>query len=319
MTRSHQLNIAQANKKDEFYTQMKDIEAELVHYEKQFENKVVLCNCDNPIESNFSLYFRNNFHKLHLKKLICSCYNYSNNRHLQGLYSIYDGIGENYSVKHLIGRGEFDSPECIEFLKQSDIVVTNPPFSLFRKFISLLVKYNKKFLIIGNVNAISYKECFNMIQTGKMRLGYSIHAGDREFRISDDYPLDAAGYRIDEYGNKYIRVKGVRWFTNLEIKEEPSLLTLTKRYNPEQYPKFDNFNAINVGSTKDIPFDYTGIMGVPITFLDKYNSKQFEIIGNEYSLQISGGRGYVNGKRKFSRIFIKNKKVQNINTEISVL
>ena len=172
------------------------------------------------------------------------------------------------------------------------------------------MEHNKKFLIIGNVNAITYKEVFPLIQNNQLWLGASIHSGDREFRVPDDYPLKAAGYRVDDQGNKYIRVKGVRWFTNLDYKQRHEDLILYKHYIPDEYPKFDNYDAIDVDKTADIPMDYSDCMGVPVTFLDKFNPDQFEIIGNEYSLNIPRGRGYVNGKRKYSRIFVKNKKVQ---------
>ena len=180
----------------------------------------------------------------------------------------------------LKGDGDFRSKECVELLKQCDIVVTNPPFSLFREYVDQLVKYDKKFLIIGNVNAIAYKEFFHLIKSNKVWMGASIHSGDREFRVPDSYPLKASGSRIDEKGNKYIRVKGVRWWTNLDYKERHEELLLYKKYNSEDYPKFDNYDAINVDKVTDIPVDYDGLMGVPITFLDKYNPEQFEIIAS---------------------------------------
>lgn len=185
---------------------------------------------------------------------------------------------DKVDVKPLHGDGDFRSAECIELLKQADIVVTNPPFSLFREYVAQLIAYNKKFLIIGNQNAITYKEIFPLIKGNKLWLGCSIHSGDREFGVPDDYPLMAANSRIDENGKKYIRVKGVRWFTNLDYKERHEELILYKRYNPEEYPKYDNYDAINVDKTADIPCDYDGVMGVPITFLDKYNPEQFEIV-----------------------------------------
>ena len=175
--------------------------------------------------------------------------------------------------------GDFRSDECVELLKQADIIVTNPPFSLFREYLAQLVEYKKKFLIIGNVNAITYKECFKLIKDNKMWLGASIHSGDREFRVPDDYPLDAASSRIDSDGYKYIRVKGVRWFTNLDYEERHENLVLYKKYIPEEYPKYENYDAINVNKTSEIPMKYSGAMGVPITFLDKHNPEQFEIIG----------------------------------------
>jgi hypothetical protein len=318
-------NLRQANKakKDEFYTQLTDIEKEVRHYAEHFRDKTVLCNCDDPRVSNFFHYFSYNFESLMLKKLIAVCYKnknadlFSENKSGQAIYLEYTGdkngdnvpSPEEIGIKPLKGDGDFRSAECIELLKQSDIVVTNPPFSLFREYVAQLVKYDKKFLIIGNVNAISYKECFRLIKENRMWLGASIHSGDREFGVPDDYPLNAAGYRIDNDGKKYIRVKGVRWFTNLDYKERHEDLILYKPYSPQEYPKYDNYDAINVDVTNDIPRDYASAMGVPITFMDKYNPEQFEILGNEYDLNIDKGRGYINGKRMYSRIFIKNKRI----------
>ena len=219
------------------------------------------------------------------------------------------------NVLSTLKTGDFRDKECIDLLKQADIVVTNPPFSLFREYINLLIKYNKKFLIIGNINAISYKETFQLFKEGKVWLGASIHSGDREFGVPEDYPLQAAGWRLDEYGRKYIRVKGVRWFTNLDYKERHENLILYKQYTPAEYPKYDNYDAINVNKTTDIPINYTGIIGVPITFLDKFNPDQFKIIGNELDLNIEKGRGYINGKRMYSRIFIQHKQIRDYTTE----
>lgn len=181
-------------------------------------------------------------------------------------------------MTRLKGDGDFRSEECIELLKQADIVVTNPPFLLFREYVAQLMEYRKKFLIIGNVNALTYKEIFPLIKENKIWLGESIHSGDREFRVPDYYPLNAAGCRIDEYGRKFIRIKGVRWYTNLDVSIRHKNITLYKKYTPEEYPKYDNYDAIDVSKVAEIPYDYTGAMGVPITFIDKYNPKQFEIV-----------------------------------------
>lgn len=178
----------------------------------------------------------------------------------------------------LEGDGDFRSVECIELLKQADVVVTNPPFSLFRDYVAQLVEYNKQFLIIGNVNCVSYKEIFSLIKDSKLWLGASIHSGDREFQVPDSYPLNASGFRVDEYGRKFIRVKGVRWFTNLDYEQRHIELTLYKKYSSKEYPTYSNYDAINVDKTVEIPYDYDGCMGVPITFLDKYNPEQFEIV-----------------------------------------
>ena len=286
------LHKAKNSKKDEFYTQLSDIEKELKHYKKHLKNKVVLCNCDDPRVSNFFHYFSYNFEKLGLKKLITTCYKnqnmdlFSDNNSEKAIYLEYEGDKngnkipdpEEIGIKHLQGDGDFRSEECIELLKQADIVVTNPPFSLFRQYVTQLNEYNKKFLIIGNVNAITYKETFKLIKKERLWLGASIHSGDREFGVPDDYPLIAAGCRIDEQGKKFIRVKGVRWFTNMDYKERHEDLVLYKPYNEGDYLPYDNYDAVNVDKTKEIPMDYKGIMGVPITFLDKYNPDQFEIV-----------------------------------------
>ena len=319
MAGNKNLQTANKAKKDEFYTQLCDIENELRHYREHFRGKTVLCNCDDPRVSNFFHYFAYNFEQLGLKRLITTCYKnqnadlFSRNDQEQAIWLEYLGDrngnrvpdAEEIGIRPLHGDGDFRSPECIELLKQADIVVTNPPFSLFREYVAQLVKYEKKFLIIGNMNAITYKDCFKLIKENQMWLGASIHSGDREFGVPSDYPLHAAGCRIDENGNKFIRVKGVRWFTNLDYKERHEDIVLYKKYTPEEYPKYDNYDAINVNKALEIPCDYDGMMGVPITFLDKYNPEQFEIIGNEYDLNIPKGRGYINGKRMYSRIFIK--------------
>lgn len=288
-----QLQKANSSKKDEFYTQLSDIEKEIRHCREHFKGKVVFCNCDDPRVSNFFHFFSYNFEKLGLKKLITTCYKnqnsdlFSHNDSEKAIYLEYTGDkngnnipdAEEIGIKHLKGDGDFRSKECIELLKQADIVVTNPPFSLFREYVAQLVEYDKKFLIIGNVNALTYRDIFNFVKDNKLWLGASIHSGDREFGVPEDYPLNASGYRVDENGNKFLRVKGVRWYTNLDYPERHDDLILYKKYSPEEYPTYDNYNAINVDITKDIPCDYYGDMGVPITFLDKYNPDQFEILG----------------------------------------
>lgn len=320
------LNQAKNAKKDEFYTQLVDIENELKHYKEHFKNKVVFCNCDDPRVSNFFHYFSYNFEKLGLKKLITTCYKnqerdlFSQNDSDKAIWMEYNGDKNNnripdpdeIGINYFEGNGDFRSKECIELLKQADIVVTNPPFSLFREYIAQLIEYDKKYLIIGNVNATSYKEVFQLIRDEKMWLGASIHSGDREFGVPQDYPLNAAGYRIDEKGNKFIRVKGVRWFTNLDYKERHEDIVLYKQYNPEEYPKYDNYNAINVDKTADIPCEYDGVMGVPITFLDKYNPEQFEIIGIDRYVEDNpkyGHRFTIEGKEIYARILIRRRQL----------
>lgn len=338
------LGKARKDKKDEFYTQIDDIAKELQYYRGLFRDKVVLCNCDDPYESNFFKYFALKFNSLGLKKLIATCYDGSpvqgnelllhfddwDSEPTKIAYKVEisevtdcngDGAIDLSDVRYLIqndknvlsrlkGNGDFRSAECVELLKQADIVVTNPPFSLFREYLSQLMEYEKQFLIIGNLNAVSYKECFQWIQNDKMWLGCSIHSGDREFQVPEDYPLEAAGSRIDEKGRKYIRVKGVRWFTNLDYKERHEPLDLWKRYTPEEYPKYDNYDAINVNRTADIPCDYDGIMGVPITFMDKYNPEQFEILGIANSARWIGMECYtiIKGKRLYNRLLIRRRK-----------
>ena len=293
MGRTADLTLAKRRKKDEFYTQLTDIEKEMRHYKTHFPGKTVLCNCDDPRSSNFFKYFAENFEALKLRKLIATCYKsqdvdlFSQGRCERAICQIYEGDkngnlkvdDEEVGVRELKGDGDFRSPECLELLKEADVVVTNPPFSLFREFVQTLCEYGKRFIIIGNVNAITYKECFRMIKDGKMWLGASIHSGDREFGVPDDYPLDAAGCRTDELGRKFIRVKGVRWFTNLDYKSRHEDLPLYKRYSEEEFPRYVNYPAINVDRTSDIPMDYDGEMGVPITFMDKYCPEQFEIVG----------------------------------------
>lgn len=279
-------NLKKANtaKSDEFYTQLSDIEKELGNYKNHLKDKVVFCNCDDPEESNFWNYFALNFEFLGLKKLVSTHFEKEKSSYkLEIVKDVNkDGkINKLDTIKTpLKQNGDFRSPECIEILKEADLVVTNPPFSLFREYLAQLFEYKKKFIIIGNLNAITYKETFKLIKENKIWLGQSIHSGDREFRVPEYYPLNSAGNRIDEKGNKYIRVKGVRWFTNLDYKERHEDLILYKIYrgHESEFPKYDNYNAINVDVTKDIPKDYKGAIGVPITFMDKYNPEQFEII-----------------------------------------
>lgn len=340
-------DLQQANraKKDEFYTQLVDIEKELRYYKKHFKDKIVFCNCDDPFESNFFKYFAMNFNFLGLKKLIATCYDnspvagdelplfaWTNSQSGKKAYKIEitevtdengDGAIDLADVELLIknhkntlsildGNGDFRSEECIELLKEADIVVTNPPFSLFREYLAQLVKYKKTFLIIGNVNSITYKEVFPLIKDNLMWLGASIHSGDREFGVPQSYPLDAAGCRVDENGKKYIRVKGVRWFTNLDYLQRHEDLILYKRYTPEEFPKYDNYDAINVDKTADIPYDYDGVMGVPITFLDKHNPEQFEIIGLDRYVEDNpryGHRFTIKNKETYARVLIRRKGV----------
>lgn len=319
------LNAAAKAKKDEFYTQLTDIEKEMRHYRKHFKGKTVFCNCDDPFESNFFKYFVLNFNRLGLKKLIATCYFSSPIAGQQLQYhcdengqmsfffgdeteitdgakrpykaivtQVYDKTGDGgvdmvdvaelfvsgeNQLTELEGDGDFRSAECLALLDESDIVVTNPPFSLFREFVNVLIQREKHFIILGNVNAITYKEFFPLIRDNKVWIGASIHSGDRKFYVPDDYPLNASGCGMDEDGRRFIRVKGVRWYTNLDIRQRHEEMILVKHYNPEEYPRYENFDAINVDKTSNIPCDFDGVMGVPITFMDKYSPDQFEIIG----------------------------------------
>ncbi len=341
---------ARGAKKDEFYTQLGDIAKELKYYKPCFRDKAVLCNCDDPYESNFFKYFALNFNALGLKKLIATCYNGSpiagneleipfddpDNGPARTAYRVeitevddYNGDGavNLADVQHLIrndrnvltllkGNGSFDSPECVELLREADIVVTNPPFSLFREYLALLEKYDKQFLIIGNTNALKYKLTFKMFQENKIRTGYTNFNVGMFFQVPDDWEK----FHHLENGKKMVRVSTSCWFTNLPVTKHNEELILYKHYSPEEYPVYDNYDAINVNTYSDIPCDYEGVMGVPITFLDKYNPEQFEIIWTTDR----GGDGYLEkykkpwerydapvlkGKGLYTRVLIRNKKV----------
>ena len=310
-----QLTVAKKAKKDEFYTQLADIEVELKHYQGHFKGKTVLCNCDDPRKSQFFYYFVLNFHRLGLKKLITTCYKnqnpdlFSESTSEQAVYLVYKGEDIDTppdpniaGFKHsLLGDGDFRSAECIAFLEEADIVVTNPPFSLFREYIALLIEYKKQFVIVGNTNAVTYANCFELIRDNKMWLGYN-----------------CLRWFYTPAGTLYEAARSY-WYTNLDIQKRHEVLILHEKYSPEKYPHYDNYDAINVDKTADIPRDYDGVMGVPITYLDKHNPKQFEIIGATES----EGKGFsaglwdasskvsqpmVNGKRVYKRIFIRKRK-----------
>ena len=323
---NEKLNKAKTAKKDEFYTQLVDIENELKHYKQHFKDKVVLCNCDDPRISNFFHYFSYNFEKLGLKKLITTCYKnqerdlFSLNESEQAIWLEYLGDKNNnrvpdpeeIGIHYFKGDGDFRSAECIELLKQADIVVTNPPFSLFREYVAQLMKYEKKFVIVGHQNAIHYKEIFPLIKENKIWLGYGFKGGAGHF-ISKYEDTATAG----DHRQGMIRVSGVNWFTNLEIPKRHEDLILYKIYNSEEYPKYDNYNAININKTSDIPMNYYDTMGVPITFLDKYNPNQFEIIGTS-TMNMSKGAPYVNGKRIYERIIIRRRKPYSEAEEVTL-
>lgn len=319
------LRKADAVKNDEFYTQLTDVEKELSHYKEHFKDKVVFCNCDDPEYSNFWKYFQLNFYHLGLKKLISTHYEVDKPsykmeivRHEKGTQM---GIPD-YVKTPLQENGDFRSQECIDILQESDIVVTNPPFSLFREYLAQLIKYDKKFVIIGNINVITYKEVFPLLKDGVIWAGVSFNK-TFEFIMSNEYVLKGKAY-IDGEGRKHGFVPGVCWFTNLDIPKRHEELFLYKNYTPEEYPKYDNYDAINVDKTQDIPCDYYGVMGVPITFMDKYNPEQFEIIDaiNRYSLfdvyntneKVRKNHSHtcnINGVAKYFRIIIRRKKNEN--------
>ena len=316
------LKKAKKSKSDEFYTQLSDIQSELQHYRSHFKNKVVYCNCDDPRISNFFKYFASNFKELGLKQLIASCFrerlgDLTNTRDNEnGFFYEYTGTGgqkekpSSTDIVYFNGDGDFRSSESIELLKQSDIVVTNPPFSLFREYVAQLVKYDKKFLIIGNVNSITYKEIFKLIKENKAWLGINLGRGVSGFIVPEHYELYGTEARIDSLENRIVSPNNCLWLTNLDTFKRHEDIALTKKYfgNEDEYPKYDNYDGINVNKTQDIPSDYKGVMGVPITFLHRFNPDQFEIIkfrkGNdEKDLSI-------NGKCPYFRILIKNKRIQ---------
>lgn len=357
MARNRKLNSAKTARKDEFYTQLSDIEKELRHYKKHFQGKTVFCNCDDPFESNFFKYFVLNFNRLGLKKLIATCYTGSpiagkqlsifdildgsseeneNKPYKAIVTTVYDKTGDGgvdmFDVAELFksgenelteleGDGDFRSPECMSLLDEADIVVTNPPFSLFREYVATLVEHKKSFILIGNQNAIKYKEIFPLFQNNEIWLGYGFQGNVAFF----DSPYEDVAVS-SQHKEGLIRVSGVMWFTNLDIKKRHEDMILVKRYNPSEYPKYVNYDAIEISKTADIPCDYAGEMGVPITFMDKYCPDQFEILG--YSLDLAWpisehvpeGKTYVKGgncfyldegepqlRRLYDRLVIRNK------------
>lgn len=334
-----------SNNTDEWYTDYKTVYEELAHYTHHFAGKIVLCNCDDPHESAFTKYFLKHFNVLNLRKLICTSYTSSR---IVGTIDLLDNDGVKLSnkvayvlevenvltnsngplsdieilnvlkkkgnIKQLKGDGDFLSEECVEYLKEADIIVTNPPFSKFTQLFSLLIQYDKKYLLIGNQNAITYKDIFPYIKNGKTWIGYRF--GDMAFKVPDDTPPRKTRFWIDDSGQKWRSLGNAMWLTNLDNERKHLDLTLTCNYSPEKYPTYDNFDAINVSKVSEIPMDYPGIMGVPLTFLKYHNKDQFEIIGeanhgsdNEFDLF----KPIVKGKEIFKRILIKNKKIGKCN------
>ncbi|MEX2411774.1 MAG: adenine-specific methyltransferase EcoRI family protein [Candidatus Paceibacterota bacterium] len=310
------LNKAAEAKKDEFYTQLVDIEKELRHYKDQFKDKVVFCNCDDPQESNFVKYFSMNFEHLGLKKLIATHFKGTTLFTQEPPYKLeYTGDKNNNRkpdpeefMTEMIGTGDFRSKECIELLEEADIVVTNPPFSLFREYVDQLMGYDKKFLILGDQNAVTYKETFKYIKEDKMWLGYD-NGGTKWFQVPDDYDIQTESRIKIEDGVKYFSMGRINWFTNLDTTKRHEKLTLYKKYTPEEYPKYDNYDVINVDRVADIPMDYNGIMGVPITFVDKYSPDQFEILGLANSARWIGYEclTIIDGRKIYNRLLIRKK------------
>ena len=312
MAGNSNLHMSRAGKTDEFYTQLSLVENEMKHYTRYFKGKTVFCNCDDPEYSNFWLFFQLNFYRLGLKKLVSTHYEEDKPSYKMEIVSTDTPQGQvgipDYVKTPLAGNGDFRSSECIEILKEADIVITNPPFSLFRDYIAQLMEYQKDFIIIGNQNAITFKEIFPLIMNNKIWLGYN--SGHYWFRVPDDYEEKKTDFKIDEEGTKWRRMGNICFYTNLDIDKRHEPMTLYKSYSPEQYPKYDTYDAIEVSKTADIPYDYYGVMGVPITFMDKYSPEQFEIIGKidageitEYNL----ARPIVNGVSKYKRIAIRRK------------
>ena len=317
MAKNSNLHNARNTKDDEFYTQISDIEKELKHYKEYFKNAVVLCNCDDPEWSNFWRYFHLNFEHLGLKKLITTHYDVS-----EPTYKMeYEGGNDNDvtvgDITPLKTNGDFRSPECIALLQEATIVVTNPPFSLFRQYVAQLMEYNKSFIIIGNQNALTGKEVFSYLRDNKMWLGY--HSGDMAFRVPDDSEPRETRFWIDENGKKWRSLGNACWYTNLDISKRHEPIDLIEKYDAEKYPKFDNYNAINVNKTLSIPYDYDGVMGVPVTMLQYHCPEQFEIIGHTHSgdddIRVeelrtdtkNRHRGLINGKQIYDRILIRRK------------
>lgn len=341
--------MSRSDKTDEFYTQLSLIESELKHYKAYFKGKVVLCNCDDPFESNFFKYFAINFNTLGLKKLIATCYSTSpilytqlnllgdnttvqTEQNEKKPYKIeitevtdenHDGRVDLSDVEYLLrnhknvltllqGDGDFRSAECVYLLKQSDVVVTNPPFSLFREYITQLMDHGKDFIVIGNQNAITYREILPLIRDNKVWLGYN--SGHFWFKVPDSYEVKATDFKIDENGQKWRRMGNICWFTNVDIEKRHEDMTLFRSYSPADYPKYDNYDAIEVSRTADIPCDYFGVMGVPITYMDKFNPDQFEILGDSRyhdGQEFSDDINVISGKTLYRRILIRRKLIES--------
>lgn len=332
------LHDSSRNKQDEFYTNLQLIEDELKHYRRHFRGKRVLCNCDDPYESNFFKYFAMNFNSLGLKSLTATCYAYSciagkeidmftrrtKTPHKIVITEVGDVNGDGridladveWLIKNdknvlteLKGDGDFRSAECVELLKQADIVVTNPPFSLFREYMAQLIEHGKRFLIVGNMNNTAYKEILPLVMSNKVWLGYN--SGHFWFKVPPSYEEKATDFKIDADGQKWRRMGNICWFTNFDIAKRHEYMVLFRRYSPEHYPRYDNYDAIDVSRTADIPCDYYGIMGVPITFMAQHNPDQFELLGSTRyhdGQSFADDINFINGRGKFTRMLIRRKK-----------
>ena len=349
MAGNSNLHMSRSDKTDEFYTELSLIEKELKYYRAFFKGKVILCNCDDPYESNFFKYFAINFNMLGIKKLIATCYvgspiadmqlslfdyeqeeekttksphkieisevkDYNNDGRINLADVEYLLENHKNTLTPLQGDGDFRSAECIELLKQADIIVTNPPFSLFREFMAQLIKFEKSFLIIGNQNAVTYCEIFPLIRDNKIWLGY--HSGNYWFKVPNYYEERKYRFKIDENGQKWRSLGNICWFTNITFEKRHENIILYKKYSPDVYPKYDNYDAIEVSKVADIPCDYYGIMGVPVTFLTKYNPNQFEILGDSRyhdGQDFTDDINIINGKALYRRILIRRKQENNEN------
>lgn len=311
------LNKAKSDKNDEFYTQLSDIEDEMRHYTNHFAGKVIYCNCDDPLASNFFKFFFLNFERLKLKKLVATCYqsiDVGARTKLSSRNSVkieYDGSNtpsnevsaDKTIVTPLSGDGDFRSDECIEILKSADIVVTNPPFSLFRDYLDQLIEHDKSFIIVGSMNAITYKEFFPFLRDDKVWLGNK--TGGLEFEVPMEFEQNNTYIKNNK---KYAKFGNITWFTNLDIAKRHQDIVLFKTYHPDDYPKYDTYDAIEVSKVSDIPLGYRGVMGVPITFLTKYNPSQFEVLGLDRYIEDNphyGRRFKINGKEKYARLLIR--------------
>ena len=306
------LHSSRNAKADEFYTQISFIENELKHYKHYFAGKIVFCNCDDPEWSNFWNYFRLNFYELGLKKLISTHYEEEKPSYRMDIVSNDNGEQcgiPDYVITPLKQNGDFRSPECVEILKEVDVVITNPPFSLFREYVAQLMEYEKDFIIVGNQNAITYREILPLIMANKVWLGYN--SGHFWFRVPDYYEEKKTDFKIDENGVKWRRMGNICWFTNIDIEKRHEEMILYHNYTPEKYPKYDNYDAIEVSRTAEIPCDYYGVMGVPITFMDKHNPEQFEILGDSRyhdGQTFSDDINVINGKTLYRRLLIRRKR-----------